>query len=141
MTPRGWLIARQGRRGDGPGEYLSLEDLVRHGDGLIAWDVGHRRANLLDASGSYVGATTLVPAGLRMSRIVGAFGNSVLREMFDMGFPGTGTVGPMEVRLPVEYEVARLSDGEVAFADTLPGEEEWAARVDDTSGHRHGGKA
>ena len=60
--------------------------------------------------------------------------------MCDMGFPETGTVGPMEVRLPVEYEVARLSDGEVVFADTLPGEGGWAARVDDTSGHRHGGE-
>ena len=140
LDSEGWLISRQGRRGDGPGEYLSLHNLVRHGDGLIAWDVGHRRANLLDALGSYVDATTLRPAGLKMSRIVGAFGNSVLREMFDMGFPGTGTVGPMEVRLPVEYEVARLPGGEVVFADTLPGEEQWAARVDNTSGHRHGGE-
>ena len=140
LDPEGRLIARQGRRGDGPGEYLSLENLVRHRDGLIAWDVGHRRANLLDASGSYVGATTLRPVGLKMSRMVGAFGNSLLREMFDMGFPGTGTVGPMEVRLPVAYEVVRLSDGEVVFADTLAGEEKWAARIDDTSGRRHGGE-
>ena len=46
----------------------------------------------------------------------------------------------MEIRLPVTYEIARLSDGGIVFEGTRPGEEKWAARQSDgTGGYKHGG--
>ena len=46
----------------------------------------------------------------------------------------------MEIRLPVAYEIARLSDGEVVFEGTHPGLERWAAREDNgVGGYTHGG--
>ena len=42
--------------------------------------------------------------------------------------------------MPVAYEIACLSDGEVVFEDTLPGLEKWAARESDgAGGYVHGG--
>ena len=56
------------------------------------------------------------------------------------GFPADGADGPMEIRRPVEYEIVRLSDGEVVFEGTRPGEEQWAgSEVDDAGGRTHGG--
>ncbi len=140
LDAAGRLLSRHGRNGEGPGEYKNLAGLARHADGLITWDAYHFRLTLLDASGGYVGETRLRPLGRERSRIVGAFGNSVLHEISQRGFPGSWAVGPMEIRLPVAYEIARLSDGEVVFEGTRPGEEKWAAREDDgTGGLKHGG--
>ena len=60
-----------------------------------------------------------------MSRIVGAFGNSVLLESWHPGYMGPSPHGPMEIRQPVAYDIVRLSDGEVAFEGTRPGQEQW----------------
>ena len=141
LDAAGQLLSRHGRHGDGPGEYKFLEGIARHADGLITWDANHHRVTLLDASGGYVGETTL-RLRRRMSRLVGAFGKSVLFEISEQGFPGPPPVGPMEIRQPVTYEIVRLSDGEVIFEDTRPGVEEWAARESDSDGsggYRHGG--
>ena len=141
LDAAGRLLSRHGRNGEGPGEYKFLEGLARYADGLITWDANHHRVTLLDASGSYVGETTL-PRRRRMSRIVGAFGNSVLLEISEMGWRGPSPAGPMEIRQPVTYEIVRLSDGEVVFKDTRPGVEQWAARESDSDGsggYRHGG--
>ena len=140
LDAAGRLVARHGRNGEGPGEYKYLAGIARHADGLITWDANHFRVTLLDASGGYVGETKLRPRGRERIEIVGAFGNSVMHEIWQSGFPGDGAVGPMEVRLPVAYEIARLSDGEVVFEDTRPGLEEWAARESDGArGLIHGG--
>ena len=134
----GRLLSRHGRNGDGPGEYRFLAGIARHADGLLTWDANHFRLTQLDASGGYVGETSL--RGRRGgSRIVGAFGNSVLFEFWRRGFPGDGSVGPMEIRLPVTYEIVRLSDGEIVFEGTRPGEEQWAAREVTDDGQRDGG--
>ena len=141
LDATGRVLSRHGRKGEGPGEYMFLEGIARHADGLITWDANHHRVTLLDASGIYVGETTL-PTRRRMSRIVGAFGNSVLLEISEMGWRGPSPAGPMEIRQPVTYEIARLSDGEVVFEDTRPGVEQWAARENDSDGsggYRHGG--
>ena len=139
LDAAGRLLSRHGGHGDGPGEYRYLSGIARHADGLVTWDGNHFRATLLDASGGYVGETKLGPRR-RSRRIVGAFGNSALFEMSEPGFPGPGAVEPMEIRLPVAYEIARLSDGEVVFEGTRPGEEQWAAReVDGDGGQTHGG--
>ncbi len=134
----GRLISRRGRRGDGPGEYRFLKGIARHGDGLVTWDENHFRATVLDASGEYVGET-----GIRWrrgdGRIVGTFGSNALMEFRRMGFPGEGSVGPLEVRQPVTYEIVRLSDGRVVFEDTLPGQEEWAEREVTHDGQSDGG--
>ena len=138
----GRLLSRHGRNGEGPGEYKFLEGIARHADGLITWDANHHRVTLLDASGGYVGETTL-PSRRRMSRLVGAFGHSVLFEISEQGFPGPPPIGPLEIRQPVTYEVVRLSDGEVVFQDTRPGGEQWAMRESDSDGsggYRHGGQ-
>ncbi len=140
LDAAGRLLARHGRHGEGPGEYKNLAGIARHGDGLITWDAYHFRITLLDASGGYVDGTKLRPLGREKSRIVGVLGSSVLHEISQRGFPGAGAVEPMEIRLPVAYEIARLSDGEVVFVDTLPGEEKWGARESDgAGGYKHGG--
>ena len=139
LDAAGRLLARQGRKGDGPGEYKGLAGIARHADGLITWDAHHFRVTRLDASGGYVGETGFRPRG-KTVRIVGAFGNSVLFRISVRGFPADGADGPMEIRRPVEYEIVRLSDGEVVFEGTRPGEEQWAgSEVDDAGGRTHGG--
>ena len=138
LDAAGGLLSRHGRRGQGPGEYTNLTGIARHADGLITWDSNQFRVTLLDAFGGYVGDTRLRPRR-GGSRIVGVFGNSVLLEFSERGFPGSTAVGPMEIRLPVAYEIARLSDGEVVFEGTRPGEEQWAAREVTDGGRRHGG--
>ena len=139
LDASGRLLSRHGRNGDGPGEYKFLAGIARHADGLLTWDANHFRLTQLDASGGYVGQTVM-ERRRQASRMVGAFGNSVLFRISERGFPGPGYVGPMEIRLPVTYEIVRLSDGEVVFEGTRPGEEEWAAReASSTGGRRHGG--
>jgi hypothetical protein len=120
---------------------MNLNAIARHADGLVTSDASFLfRATRLDASGRYIGETKLSPVGYQMSRIVGAFGNSVLREISEMGWRGPAPAGPMEIRQPVTYEIARLSDGEVVFEGTRPGEEQWAARevYDDAGRISHG---
>ena len=134
LDAAGRLLARHGRHGEGPGEYKYLAGIARHADGLITWDANHFRVTRLDASGRYVGETKLRTRGYVRIEMVGAIGNSVMHEIWQTGFLGVGEVGPMEIRLPVAYEIARLSDGEVVFEDTRPGEEKWAARESDGAG-------
>ena len=141
LDAAGRLLSRQGRKGEGPGEYMNLAAIARHADGLVTWDAYHLRVTRLDASGGYIGQTkhTLVGPYL-MSRIVGAFGNSVLLESWELGWRGSSPAGPMEIRLPVTYEIVRFSDGEVVFEGTRPGEEQWAAREAKADGRlRDGG--
>ena len=140
LDSAGGLLSRHGRRGEGPGEYTNLSGIARHANGLITWDSNQFRVTLLDASGDYVGETSLRRRGRVRTEIVGTFGNSVLLETWQTGFRGDGYVGPIEIRQPVAYEIARLSDGEVVVEDTLPGEEQWAARESDGAGGvLHGG--
>ena len=129
LDAAGRLLSRHGRKGEGPGDYMNLAAIARHGDGLVTWDAYHIRVTRLDASGVYVGQTNRRPVGgYRMTRIVGAFGNSVLLEISETGWRGRSPAGPMEIRHPVTYEIVRLSDGEVVFEGTRPGEEQWALR-------------
>ncbi len=140
LDAAGRLLARHGRHGEGPGDYMNLAGIARHADGLVTWDAYHARVTRLDASGRYVGETKLRTRGYLRNQMVGVFGNSVLHDIRPSGFPGGGAVEPMEIRLPVAYEIARLSDGEVVFEDTRPGEEEWATRESDgAGGYLHGG--
>ena len=142
LDAAGRLLSRQGRHGEGPGDYISLAGIARHADGLITWDAYHHRVTRLDASGRYVGETKLRTRGYKRIEMVGTFGNSVLHDIRDSGFSGSGAVEPMEIRLPVAYEIARLSDGEVVFEGTRPGREEWAARESTGAGGyvQHGGQ-
>ena len=129
LDAAGRLLSRHGRKGEGPGDYMNLAAIARHADGLITWDASYLfRVTRLDASGVYVGETRFRPLGYEMSRIVGAFGNSVLLEISEMGWRGSSPAGPMEIRQPVTYEIVRLSDGEIVFEGTRPGEEQWALR-------------
>ena len=129
LDAAGRLLSRHGRRGEGPGEYMNLAGIARHADGLVTSDASHLRVTRLDASGGYTGETKLTLVGpYLMSRIIGAFGNSVLLKSWGMGWWGPSPAGPMEIRQPVTYEIVRLSDGEVVFEGTRPGEERWAVR-------------
>ena len=141
LDAAGRLLARHGRQGAGPGDYMNLAGIARHADGLITWDAYHFRVTRLDASGRHIGETKLRTRGYERIEMVGAFGNSVLHDIWQSGFRGDGDVGPVEIRLPVAYEIARLSDGEVVFEDTRPGREEWAARESfGVDGYTHGGE-
>ncbi len=62
----------------------------------------------------------------------------MLLKTSEPGFPGLEAAPPMEIRLPVEYTIVRLSDGEVVFEGTRPGEEQWAARELNDGGQVHG---
>ena len=143
LDAAGRLLSRHGRKGEGPGEYMNLAGIARHADGLVTSDAYHLRVTRLDASGGYIGDTKLTLVGpYLMSRIVGAFGNSVLLESWEMGWRGSSPAGPMEIRQPVTYEIVRLSDGEVVFEGTRPGEEQWALRevYNDAGNLIHGGR-
>ncbi|MDE2975481.1 MAG: 6-bladed beta-propeller [Gemmatimonadota bacterium] len=128
LDAAGRLLYRQGRRGEGPGEYVYLAGIARHADGLVTSDAYHMRVTRLDASGRYIGQTKHRSYAYQMPRIVGAFGNGVLLESSERGWRGSSPAGPMEIRQPVTYEIVRLSDGEVVFEGTLPGQEQWALR-------------
>ena len=136
LDAAGRLLSRHGRKGEGPGDYMNLNSIARHADGLVTSDAFHLRITRLDASGGYVEQTkhTLVGPYL-MSRIVGAFGNGVLLEISEMGWRGSSPAGPMEIRKPVTYGIVRLSDGEVVFEGTRPGEEQWALREVNDAGN------
>lgn len=141
LDAAGRLLSRHGRKGEGPGDYMNLAGIARHADGLVTSDASFlMRATRLDASGRYIGVTKLGPIGRQMSRIVGAFGNSVLLEISEMGWRGPSPAGPMEIRQPVTYRIVRLSDGEVVFEGTRPGEQQWALRevYDDAGRFIHG---
>ena len=124
----GRLLYRQGGQGEGPGEYGYLNGIARHADGLVTSDTYHMRLTRLDASGKYVEQTKHRWYTYHMSRIVGGFGSSALVETWAPGWPGSSPAGPMEVRQPVTYEIVRLSDGEIVFEGTRPGQEQWALR-------------
>ena len=137
LDDAGRLLSRHGRKGEGPGDYMNLAAIARHADGLVTSDASFlMRATRLDASGRYIGDTKLGPVGYQMSRIVGAFGNSVLLEISEMGWWGNRSpAGPMEIRRPVTYRIVRLSDGEIVFEGTRPGEEQWALREVNDAGN------
>ena len=137
LDAAGQLLSRHGRKGEGPGDYMNLASLARHADGLVTSDASFlMRATRLDASGGYIGVTKLGPIGPQMSRIVGAFGNGVLLEIWEMGWWGNHLpAGPMEIRRTVTYRIVRLSDGEVVFEGTRPGEEQWALREVNDAGN------
>ncbi|MCY3809021.1 MAG: hypothetical protein OXG58_06295, partial [Gemmatimonadetes bacterium] len=139
----GRLLYRQGGHGEGPGEYVYLNGIARHGDGLVTSDTYHMRLTRLDASGRYVEQAKHRWYAYHMSRIVGGFGSSALVETWAPGWPGSSPAGPMEVRQPVTYEVVRLSDGEVVFEGTRPGQEQWALRevYNDAGNLAHGGES
>ena len=136
LDAAGRLLSRHGRKGEGPGDYMNLNSIARHADGLVTSDAFHLRITRLDASGEYIGVTKFDTDLYQMSRIVGAFGNSVLLEMWTMGWWGNRLpAGPMEIRRPVTYGIVRLSDGEVVFEGTRPGEEQWALREVNDAGN------
>ncbi len=136
LDAAGRLLSRHGRKGEGPGDYMNLAAIARHADGLVTSDASFlMRATRLDGSGRYIGDTKLGPVGYQMSRIVGAFGNSVLLEISEMGWRGRLPAGPMEIRRPVTYRIVRLSDGEIVFEGTRPGEEQWALREVNDAGN------
>ena len=142
LDAAGRLLSRHGRKGEGPGDYMNLNSIARHADGLVTSDAFHLRITRLDASGGYIGVTKFEPVLYQMSRIVGAFGNSVLLEIWAPGWRGSSPAGPMEIRQPVTYKIVRLSDGEVVFEGTRPGQEQWALRevYDDAGNLAHGGE-
>ena len=80
LDAAGQLLSRQGRHGEGPGDYISLAGIARHADGLITWDAYHFRVTRLDASGRYVGETKLRTRGYKRIEMVGAFGNRKLSQ-------------------------------------------------------------
>lgn len=137
----GELLHRQGRQGAGPGEYMSLLDLSRYRDGLVAWDAQLLRLSILDAEGGYLSSTSVqLRAGTTVSRrLVGAVGSNVLFHSSEDGYPGEGAVGPLEVRQDEEFAIVRPSDGRIISEITLPGQEQWVQRLERSKGATQGG--
>lgn len=131
----GRLVARRGRRGAGPGEYIFLGGVVRHGNGLLTWDINNGRVTFLDSQGQYLDGIRLQLRSWTQARILGVFGNSMLVDFENSpAFPVEESMGPLEVRVDAGYEVVSLTDGTSMFEVTLPGEEIWALR----DGPQHG---
>ena len=82
LDAAGRLLARQGRKGEGPGDYMNLNAIARHADGLVTSDASFLfRATRLDASGRYIGETKLSPVGYQMSiHVASPVGESRLRS-------------------------------------------------------------
>ena len=57
LDAAGRLLSRHGRKGEGPGDYMNLNSIARHADGLVTSDAFHLRVTRLDASGRYIGVT------------------------------------------------------------------------------------
>lgn len=134
----GQLLRRQGRLGEGPGEYRFLAGLSRYRDGLAAWDGGLLRLSILDAEGNHLSSTRIHARS--HTWLVGAVGDNVLFHWADPGFSGEGAVGPREVRLDEEFRIVRASDGEVIREITLAGLEKWVRRKARVNGSfSHGG--
>ena len=57
LDAAGQLLSRHGRKGEGPGDYMNLNSIARHGDGLVTSDAFHLRITRLDAAGVYTGVT------------------------------------------------------------------------------------
>lgn len=125
----GQVVARQGQRGYGPGEYINLSGLVRHRNDLIAWDAYHGRATLLDRHGAVIHEVSIRGRPFEPIKLIGAFGRSLLLTFEPEGFIGEGAEGPTEFRRRADYEIVSLNDGTVVREISLPGEEQYVQRL------------
>jgi hypothetical protein len=124
----GRLVARQGQRGLGPGEYMSLAHVARYGDGLITWDRYNLRLTRLDARGEWVSETSVRPPLHNWVEMIGTFGSCVLLEFSRPGFEGEGESEPEVLRGDIRYLIVRVPDGEIMLDTVVPGPERWSAR-------------
>ena len=106
-------------RGEGSGEYPNLSGIARHADGLTTWDSNQFRVTLLDTSGGVRRRDESQTARSGKNRDRWSPRKQRAARNLADGISGNGYVGPMEIRQPVTYEIARLSDGQVVPEDTL----------------------
>jgi hypothetical protein len=124
----GRLVWRRGRTGQGPGEYISLAQVARFGDGLVTSDRYNLRFTRLDARGERVSVTTVQPPPDGWVEMIGTFGSSLLLEVSRPGFEEEGVTEPEVLRSDVRYEIIRVSDGEIVWDTLVPGPERWSVQ-------------
>lgn len=111
----GRLLRRVGRRGGGPGEFMSLEWLSRYrGDSILAVDVSNQRVSYFDASGEFGRSIRLVSnAELPYPRPVGVFADgsfAALRGLYVLGArPPIRVVRPPETLFHVGADGASVT--------------------------------
>lgn len=133
----GAILARQGRKGFGPGEYQNIQSVHVQGDRLVVWDEGLQRVNYLDAKLGFIDSQTIRIDEFGGVRLLGVSDSIGLFEDRPRGFPGTGRVGPIEQRLDVKYELVDLGTGTTLYATSRAGSEQWMRRGE--RGEMHGG--
>lgn len=119
--PSGEFLSRAGRRGQGPGEFLSLSELIQlPGDSLAVSDVRLARLSVLDSEGELV----------RTVRVEGEFGRPIPVARFrDQTYLSVSPVafalraeGPPRVeRLSIDVALLSEEDGVAEPLMNLPG--------------------
>lgn len=121
----GNLLRRAGGRGDGPGEFQSLEWISRFGpDSILALDVWGQRVSYFDAAGNFGRSVRLEPnAELPVPRPVAFFGGgSFLATQGTFALGGDAPAGRVERSLEPLYHIS--SDGLTATQiGSFPGRE------------------
>lgn len=121
----GNLLRRAGGRGDGPGEFQSLEWISRFGsDSILALDVWGQRVSYFDAAGSFGRSVRLEPTAQlpfpRPVAFLGGGGFLATQGTFALG--GDPPAGRAERRLEPLYHIS--SDGLTAtLVGSFPGRE------------------
>jgi len=92
FSPQGAYLGDAGRRGEGPGEYRSLQGVRRHPEGFALWDPGNARVSIFDEDGRFL-RSFRVPSGLYTSDAfqVDTVGNFYVRSS-QWTDPATGAV-------------------------------------------------
>lgn len=114
----GQFIADVGRRGEGPGEYLSLDGLAALEDGrLVVWDGRLRRLSFFGANGIYTESAS-IPVGMGGWR---GFVWSPQGDLFIRAIPETGFVETPD-GTPADWSRVTL-DGDIERLAPVPIEE------------------
>ena len=130
------LLDSQGITTSRHGGYVSPMGLGRHGDELLTWDSWTQRMVRLDAGGAVV-AQIDAKAALSSLKMgfggpLGTYGNELA-----LGFWGysvaAGPTTPSLMRYPVTLAILDVAEGTLLRSVELPGEEQWAARMGNSS--------
>ncbi len=118
------------------GGYVSPLGLGRHGDELLTWDSWTQRLVRLDAGGAVV-AEIDAKAGVSSLKVgfggpLGTYGNELTLGFWV--YSGRESLAtPTLMRFPATLAILDLVDGALLRSIELPGEEQWTARIGNSS--------
>jgi hypothetical protein len=120
----GKYLSTSGRKGGGPGEFKSMSWMGRlAGDSVLVYDGSSNRLSVFDATGHFVRAATPPnSAQLRLSRVVGAFGDGSVVMSTTMHLSVGGKLPNGLIRSPTTYAHVALDGTLLDTIGTFPGE-------------------